>query len=45
MYKAVVIKDIHIHLHNHLHVVSMSSDKRIILDILGVTYACEGGIQ
>ena len=45
MYKAVVIKDIHIHIQSHLHVVSMSSDKRIILDILGGTHAHDGGIQ
>ena len=45
MYKAVVIKDIHIHIQSHLHVLSMSSDKRIILDILGGTLAHDGGIQ
>ena len=45
MYKAVVIKDIHIHIQSHLHVVSMSSDKRIILDILGGTLARDGRIQ
>ena len=45
MYKAVVIKDIQIHIQSHLHVVSMSSDKRIILDILGGTLARDGGIQ
>ena len=45
MYKAVVIKDIHIHIQSHLHVVSMSSDKRIILDILGGTLARGGRIQ
>ena len=44
MYKTVVIKDIHIHIRSHLHV-SMSSDKRIILDILGGTLARDGGIQ
>ena len=43
--KAVVIKDIHIHIQSHLHVVSMSSDKRIILDILGGTLARDGRIQ
>ena len=45
MYKAIVIKDIHIHIQSHLHVVSMSLDKRIILDILGGTLARDGGIQ
>ena len=45
MYKAVVIKDILIHVQSQLHVVSMSSDKRIILDILGGTPARDGGIQ
>ena len=45
MYKAIVIKDILIHVQSQLHVVSMSSDKRIILDILGGTLACDGGIQ
>ena len=45
MYKTIVIKDIHIHIQSHLHVVSMSSDKRIILDILGGTLARDGGIQ
>ena len=45
MYRAVVIKDIHIHIQSHLHVVSMSSDKRIILDILGGTLARDGRIQ
>ena len=44
MYKAVVIKDIHIHIRSHLNV-SMSSDKRIILDILGGTLARDGRIQ
>ena len=28
-----------------MHVVSRSSDKRIILDILGGTHACDGRIQ
>ena len=45
MYKAIVIKDIHIHIQSNLHVVSMSSDKRIILDILGGKLARDGGIQ
>ena len=45
MYKTVVIKDIHIHIQSHLHVVSMSSDKRNIADILGGAHARDGGIQ
>ena len=45
MYKVVVIKDIQIHIQSQLHVVSMSSDKRIILDILGGRLARDGGIQ
>ena len=45
MYKAVVIKDMHIHIESQLHVVYMSSDKRIILDILGGTHARDGRIQ
>ena len=45
MYKTVVIKDIQIHTQSQLHVVSMRSDKRIILDILGGTLARDGRIQ
>ena len=45
MYKAVIIKYIKIHIQSQSHVVSMSSDKRIILDILGDTHARDGGIQ
>ena len=45
MYKAVVIKDLRIHIQSQLHVVSRSSDKRIILDILGGTHAHDGRIQ
>ena len=45
MYKAVVIEDIQIHIRDQLHDVRMSSDKRIILYILGGTHARDGGIQ
>ena len=45
MYKEVVIKDIQIHIQIQLHIDSISSDKIIILYILGGTYAREGEIQ
>ena len=45
MYKEVVIKDLRIHIQSQLHVVSRSSDKRIILDILGGTHARDGVIH
>ena len=45
MYIAVVIEDIPIHIQSQLHVVSMSLDKRNIIDILGGTFARDGGIQ